>query len=184
MLEYPRVRIDLSITNTFIDLIGENIDIAIRFGELQSSTLIARRLGTNVRYLVATPTYLATRKTPQAPSDLMSHDCIVLNGRNMEAEWDLVRGKERLQIPVQGKLSSRDFQSISAFAHNGNGIALLPTNYCQSSIADGRLVRVLPDWSSPQIPVHAVYPTRKFTPLRTTAFVRMLRDWQSPLWLP
>jgi DNA-binding transcriptional LysR family regulator len=78
-------------------------------------------------------------------------------------------------------LSSRNFNSISTFGYRGHGIGLLPSTYCDEAIADGALVRLLPKWASPQIPVFAVYPNRKFLPLKL--FLRPLAAWKSPLWL-
>src|ERR1700741_185473 len=91
---YPLVKADLFITNLFLDLIGENIDVAIRFGELQDSSLIAQRIGKSVRYVVAAPEYLRGRLPPSRPEDLREHQCVVLQGRNNEAEWHLVNGRK------------------------------------------------------------------------------------------
>jgi DNA-binding transcriptional LysR family regulator len=128
---YPRIQADLFITNLFLDLIAENIDVAIRFGELRDSSLIAQRIGKSVRYVVAAPEYLHGRLPPSRPEDLRQHQCVLLHGRNNEAEWHL-----------------------------------------------------LPDWSSPEIFVHAVYPTRRFLPAKLQVFLEDLKAWKSPLWIP
>lgn len=72
--------------------------------------------------------------------------------------------------------------SVSTFVYRGDGIGLLPAAYCNERIAAGTLVRLLPRWSSPQIPVCAVYPSRKFLPARLSIFLQALADWKSPLW--
>ena len=179
---YPRIRIDLFITNEFINFVEQNIDVGIRFGDLEDSSLIAKRLGFNVRYLVATPSYLKGRALPEKPEDLRAHQCVLMNGKNGEARWDLVSGKKQESVEVSGEISSRDFNSVSYFTHNGHGIGLLPFNYCDGMVADGRLQRVLPKWSSPKIPVHALYPTRKFLPARLRVFLDALNAWDSPFW--
>lgn len=181
---YPRLQVDLFVTNIFLDLIAENVDVAIRFGDLRDSTLIARRLGTSLRYLVATPSYLEGRALPATPEDLRQHQCVLLNGRNNEAEWHLVSGRRSARIQVSGPISSRDFQSVSAFTYKGHGIGLLPTTYCDEKIASGELVRLLPDWSTPEILLHAIYPTRRFLPAKLQVFLEALRAWKSPLWIP
>src|SRR5205085_7531676 len=89
---YPRIQADLFITNLFLDLIAENIDVAIRFGELEDSSAVATRIGTSIRYVVAAAEYLKGRKLPVEPADLKLHDCVMLNARNNEADWDLVCG--------------------------------------------------------------------------------------------
>src|SRR5260370_3121491 len=105
----PRIRIDLLITNLFLDLVAENIDVAIRFGELQDSSVVATRLGTSIRYVVAAPEYLKGRKLPVEPADLELHDCVMLNARNNETDSELVNGLKQVRIPLSGQISRRDF---------------------------------------------------------------------------
>jgi DNA-binding transcriptional LysR family regulator len=179
----PRIRIELSITNLYLDLIAENIDVAIRFGELDDSSVIATRLGKSLRYVVAAPEYLKNRNPPLDPADLMQHDCVMLNARNNEGDWDLVNGRKKARVHVRGPISSRDFNSLSSFVLRGHGIGLLPSTYCDSAFSDGTLMRLLSKWASPQIPVFAVYSNRKFLPLRLKVFLDALAAWRSPLWL-
>jgi DNA-binding transcriptional LysR family regulator len=179
----PEIRIELSITNVFQDLVAENIDFAIRFGDLEDSSAVAARIGKSVRYVVATTGYLKSRKLPVEPADLKSHDCVMLNARNNETDWDLVNGRRKVRIRVSGAISSRDFNSVSTFVHQGHGIGLLPSTYCNDSLASGALTRLLPKWASPVIPVFAVYSNRKFLPLRLSVFLKALAVWKSPLWL-
>jgi DNA-binding transcriptional LysR family regulator len=179
----PRIRIELFITNLFLDLVAENIDVAIRFGELQDSSVVATRVGKSVRYVVAAPEYLQGRKPPVEPQDLKQHHCVMLNARNSETDWDLVNGRKKARIHVAGPVSSRDFNSVSAFVYRGHGIGLLPSTYCDEALARGALIRLLPQWASPQIPVFAVYSNRKFLPSRLKVFLDALAAWKSPLWL-
>ena len=169
--KYPRVHVDLFITNLFVDLVADNIDVAIRFGELRDSTIIAKRIGRSVRYLVASPDYLKGRTAPAKPEDLTNHQCVLLNGRNNEAEWHLVNDRKSVKLHVSGPVSSRDFQSVSAFTYRGHGIGLLPSNYCEEEIRRRNLVRILPEWSSPEIFVHVIYPTRRFIPSKLQVFL-------------
>jgi DNA-binding transcriptional LysR family regulator len=146
---YPGIQVDLFVTNLFLDLIVENIDVAIRFGELPDSSLIAQRIGKSVRYVVAAPEYLHGRLPPPRPEDLRQHQCVLLQARNNEAEWHLVSGKKSIKLHVSGPAAARDFHAVSAFTYRGHGIGLLPSTYCDAQIASGELVRLLPDWSSP-----------------------------------
>jgi DNA-binding transcriptional LysR family regulator len=179
----PRIRIELSITNLFLDLVEENIDVAIRFGELEDSSVVATRMGHSIRYVVAAPEYLKGRKLPVEPTDLKLHDCVMLNARNNETDWDLVSGRKKARIRVTGPISSRDFNSVSRFVYWGHGIGLLPSTYCDQALASGALKRLLPKWASAQIPVFAVYSNRKFLPLRLNVFLNALAAWKSPLWI-
>jgi DNA-binding transcriptional LysR family regulator len=179
---HPQIRTDLYITNVFLDLIAENVDVAIRFGDLKDSSVVASRLGESIRYVVAAPEYLKNRKPPNEPADLEQHDCVMLNAKNNEADWDLTNGRRKVRVHVSGSLSSRDFNTVSTFVYRSHGIGLLPSTYCEDALARGSLVRLLPKWSSPSIPVFAVYPSRRFLPSRLKLFLEALAEWKSPLW--
>ncbi|HTB65636.1 MAG TPA: LysR substrate-binding domain-containing protein [Steroidobacteraceae bacterium] len=180
---HARIRIDLFITNTFLDLVAENLDVAIRFGEMKDSSVVATRIGKSIRYVVAAPQYLKGRNPPVEPADLTQHDCVMLHARNNETDWDLVNGRKKARVHVSGPISSQDFNSVSAFVYRGHGIGLLPSTYCDEALASGAIIRLLPKWTSPQIPVFAVYSNRKFLPLRLSAFLEALAAWKSPLWI-
>ena len=182
MKRHRHIRIDLNITNVYLDLIADNVDLAIRFGPLKDSSVIAKRLGASARYVVAAPEYLKDRKPPSEPKDLSEHNCVLLNGKNNEAEWELVNGRKRVRVQVSGAISSRDIHSVSAFVYKGHGIGLLPTLYCEQQLKSGELVRMLPKWTNPEMPAYAVYPTRKFTPPKLNVFLTALAAWDSPFW--
>jgi len=177
------IRVDLHITNTFLDLVAENIDVAVRFGDLQDSSLVAKRLGQNVRYVVAAPDFLTGREQPREPADLERHACVMLAAKNNETHWDLVSGRRKARVQVSGPVSTRDFNTVSTFVLHGHGIGLAPSFHCEEHIARGQLVRLLPKWTSPPIPVFAVYQSRKYLPLRLSVFLRALATWRSPLWI-
>src|SRR6266853_4762889 len=181
--DHPRIRIELFITNLFVDLIAENFDVAIRSGELQDSSVVARRLGKTVFYVVAAPEYLKGRVLTSEPADLKLHDCVLFNAKNNERDWDLVSGRRKVRVHVSGSVASRDVNSASAFVHRGHGIGLLPSIYCDEAIAKGKLIRLLPKWASSPTPLFAVYPSRKFLPLRLSVFLEALAGWKSPLWI-
>src|SRR5262252_7279319 len=177
------IRVDLHITNTFLDLVAENIDVAVRFGDLQDSSVVAKRLGQNVRYVVAAPEYLKDRERPRDPADLERHHCVMLAAKNNETHWDLVSGRRKARVRVSGPVSTRDFNTVSTFVLRGHGIGLAPSIYCEEHIARGRLVRLLPNWTSSRIQVFAVYQGRKYLPLRLSKFLEALAAWRSPLWI-
>ncbi len=113
----------------------------------------------------------------------MQHQCVILGGRNNEIEWELVKGRKTAKVQIAGSIASRDFQSVSDFTYRGHGIGLLPMTYCDGQIRNGKLIRLLPEWSSPEIVVHTVYPTRKSLPSRLHVFLEALKAWKSPFWL-
>jgi DNA-binding transcriptional LysR family regulator len=181
--DYPQIRIDLFVTNQFLDLVAENIDIAIRIGNLKDSSIVATRIGTHLRYVVAAPEYLKGRQLPAEPADLAMLDCVMLNAKNNQADWSLVSGKRTGQVHVSGQISTRDDHSVRILVHAGHGIGFLPATYCSDALTEGRLVRLLPKWSSPQIPIFAVYPSRRFLPSRLSVFLEALAQWKNPHWI-
>jgi DNA-binding transcriptional LysR family regulator len=181
--DHARIRIELVVTNLLLDLIAENIDVAIRVGELEDSSVVGRRLGTSAYYLAAAPQYLKVRTPPAEPADLSSHDCVVFNAKNNERDWVLVSERRKVRVHVSGPAASRDINSASAFVYRGHGIGLLPSTYCDEAIAKGKLIRLLPKWTSSAIPVFALYSSRKFLPLRLSVFLEALAAWKSPLWI-
>jgi DNA-binding transcriptional LysR family regulator len=181
--EHSSIRLNLSITNAFVNLVAENVDIAIRFGELQDSSIVAAKLGRSVRYVVATPDYLKGRKLPNEPEDLKAYNCVMFNAKNYEADWGLISGRKRAQVQVSGNVTSHDCQSAAGFVLRGHGVGLVETGYCDQALAHGDLIRLLPRWTSTEIPVFAVYPSRKFLPPRVTAFIKALMAWKNPLWI-
>jgi DNA-binding transcriptional LysR family regulator len=183
MKDHARIRVELVVTNLLLDLIAENIDVALRVGELQDSSVVARRLGTIVLCLVAAPEYLKARTLPAEPADLQAHDCVMFNAKNNERDWELVSGRRKVRVRVSGPAASRDINSASAFVHRGHGIGLAPSTYCDEAIAKGKLIRLLPKWTSSPIPVFALYSSRKFLPLRLSVFLEALAAWKSPLWI-
>jgi len=120
MKDHARIRVELVVTNLLLDLIAENIDVAIRVGELQDSNVVARRLGTSVYYLVAAPEYLNARTLPAEPADLKSHDCVMFNAKKQRARLGPGQREKKGKGPCVGpKSRSRDINSASAFVHRG-----------------------------------------------------------------
>jgi DNA-binding transcriptional LysR family regulator len=181
--EHSGIRLDLYVTNAYLNLMAENIDLAIRFGQPQDSSVVAAKLGKSVRYVVASADYLKGRKLPTEPEELKAYECVMFNAKNYRADWDLISGRKRVRVCVAGSVSSRDCQSVAAFVLRGHGVGLLETGYCDQALARGDLVRLLPRWTSTDIPVFAVYPSRKFLPPRVSALIKALVTWKNPLWV-
>jgi DNA-binding transcriptional LysR family regulator len=181
--EYSAIRVDLNITNAYLNLVAENIDVAVRFGDLKDSSVVAARLGKSVRYVVATAGYLEGRRLPTEPEELKAYDCVMFNAKNYEADWDLICGRKKVRVHVTGNVSSHDCQSAAAFVLRGHGVGLLETGYCDQALARGELVRLLPRWTSAEIPVSAVFPTRKYLPPRVTALLKALAAWKNAMWV-
>jgi DNA-binding transcriptional LysR family regulator len=180
--EHSGIRLDLYITNAYLNLVAENIDVAIRFGHLRDSSVVATKLGRSVRYVVASADFMKGRSFPTEPEELKANDCVMFNAKNHETDWDLICGRKRARVRVAGTVSCRDCQSVAAFVLRGHGIGLLETAYCDQALARGDLVRLLPRWTSPEVPVSAVYSSRRFLPPRVAAFLKAVAAWKNCFW--
>ncbi|MCI0570521.1 MAG: LysR family transcriptional regulator [Myxococcaceae bacterium] len=178
---YPEVQLEVVCTDRNVDLLAEGFDLAVRAGPLADSTsLIARRLGSIDRVVVAAPGYIQGREAPRAPADLVKHDCLVFGaGRELNV-WTLRSGSRSASVTVRARFVVNDFDMLHEAALVGSGVALLDTAACTSDIAAGRLQRLLPEWGSPGTPVHAVYPSARHLPPKVTAFLDFLRKrWKT-----
>lgn len=182
MRKYDRIQVDLYVTNQFVDLAAENVDVGIRFGVLEDSTLIARKLGHSSRLMIASPSYIKKHGHPKHPNDLKNHECLIFRSRSEETVWELSKDRSKVRVEVNGRIRGTDLQGLRELVIRGHGIALLPDMYLMEAIERGDLVHVLPDWSTPMAPVHAVYPSRKFVPARVDAFLKELQAWEDPDW--
>jgi len=178
---HPKISINLEITNQFADLVSTSVDLAIRFGELADSTVVARKLGVSHRVLVASPAYLKRKGMPREVRDIGKHDCILFSSKKRDAIWQLQNGRNRVRLNVSGPAAANNFETVSELAVRGHGIALVPQSYAARA-QRGELKQVLPQWKSPPIPVHAVHLNRKLAPAKVRAFLAELLEWENSLW--
>jgi DNA-binding transcriptional LysR family regulator len=168
---HPQLKLDLGLSNRFVDLIEEGYDLAIRVGTLRDSRLAARRLGSNRRVLVAAPQYLRAHAPPRHPRELSAHACLILAIGTHPENWALVARKSRHAVRVDGPLLSNHVQAIRAACVAGLGIALLPAFALDDDVAAGRLVPVLPQWTTAEQGIYAVYPSHRLIPAKVRALV-------------
>ena len=178
--KHPQLGIELRLVNRYVDLIGESVDVAIRTGELDDSSLIARRAGTACWQAYASPTYLASAPPLERPQDLRQHACLQFTPLGRDA-WSLTQDENSLRVPMDGKVVMDDLGVIRMLASNGQGIALLPTYYCKELPDSDALVPVLPGWQALAEPMHLVYPRQRFVPPKLRVFIEEalaeLGDW-------
>ena len=158
--QYPGVGLDLDLSPRHTDLVGEQVDLAIRLGEVTAEHLVVRRLGAVSMALFASPEYLALRGTPQQPAALADHDCIAVRHPQRPTSWSLERGGESVQVTVQGRISVNNQGLMRLLAEQGLGIAALAPALMREAASQGRLAPVLPEWSVPSLPIQAVMASR------------------------
>ena len=177
---YPDILLDLGVSDRPADLVGENIDCAIRGGDLLDPNLIARRIGQVDLVMCATPDYIARHGMPQHPRDLLEGHRVIAyfsprTGRRMA--FDMVRGEESYEFDLPYALAVNDSTAYQAAVLTGLGIAHAVEPLIQPYLADGTLVRVLPEWRSEPIVLHIVYAPNRHLSSRLRVFV----DWVAEL---
>ena len=120
---YPNILVDISLSDTIVDVAAGQADIAIRFGPLADSPLKARKLGESRRVIVASPAYLARHGTPRVPEDLYDHNCLNFNFRRAEPVWPFVRNGEAYALGVRGSIEANNGETLGQLAADGIGIA-------------------------------------------------------------
>ena len=174
---WPDIELDLHLTDRYVNLIEEGLDVAIRVGVSVPSTLRARRLGGTARHLVAAPGFLATCRPLNHPDDLSRIDALVHTGVPRTV-WTLSRGDTAVRVSVQGRARADSSEALLRLASDGHGVALLATWLVDEALQNGSLVEVLPEWSAPPAPIRALLPPARLVPGR----VRALLDHLEKCW--
>ena len=144
---YPKVKVEIDLDNQLVDLHSENVDIAIRIGNAQDSSLHARMLMANQTSLCASSNYLEKFGTPKKPEDLQQHNCLLLDRDRQRTYWHFRKGKLYKKVPVTGNLTSRGGTPILEAAIHHGGIVQLSSWMMDDLIQDGTLVHCLPEWT-------------------------------------
>lgn len=152
---YPGVALDVRLTDEVVDLIGQGIDIAIRSGPLRSSELKSIRLYETRRVIVASQQYVAAFGIPDQPEDLTDHNWVMYS--RVPETLRLAQGDQERKIPVSGSVQVDSATARLQFLRDGHGMAVVPFSDVADDIANGGLMRVLPDWNLPDLSVYAVY---------------------------
>lgn len=174
---YPHILVDISLSDSIVDVAAGQADVAIRFGPLADSGLTARKLGENGRVIVASPDYLARHGTPRVPADLHDHNCLNFNFRRAEPVWPFCDGQSDYAMSVTGSIEANNGETLGQLAAAGVGITRVGAFSVADELADGRLVPILEEFNPGDIEViHAVFVGGANTPARVRVFVDFLAD--------
>ncbi|MBO9123759.1 MULTISPECIES: LysR family transcriptional regulator [unclassified Rhizobium] len=161
---FPSIQIMATLSDEFVDFDSDDVDMAVRVGNLQDSPLIAQRLASNIRVVCASPTYLAKFGTPETPQDLRAHNCLIYPSGGNSGRWIFQGPSELLEVRVSGTFVANNGASLVSAARQDMGIVLQPTWQVHDDLGAGRLVRILPDYlaSSSYLTtdIYSVYPER------------------------
>ncbi len=175
MARYPDIDIDLVMNDGFADLVEEGIDLSIRVGLITDNNLIARRVGTTRRVVVATPDYFARKGTPSTPADLQHHDCVIYSRLATGENWSFVGPDGPISIPIAGRFHVNNTEGVRGAVLQGLGIGYVPAwHFVDNEIENGKLAVVLKEFEPPSQPISAVYPSRRFLALKVRAMIDFL----------
>jgi len=175
MAQYPEVQVDIWVTNQPVNLLDDQVDIALRVrAGLEDSSLVARPLTPSIQCLVAHPDYIAARGEPSHPRDLLTWASLSMPYSSGRYVYELTSSLgETITVNHQPRLLTDDLWMLREAAAHGQGMAVLPEDLCREDLNNGRLVRVLPEWQLPVSHLHLVYQQRQ----GLLPAVRVLIDW-------
>ena len=184
MIRYSDLRIELTLTDRFIDPLEEGVDVTVRIGTLSDSSLIARRIVPARILLVASPGYLKKHGTPKSPADLANHRCLSYGHTTSMQRWHLMEKGKPISVSIGACLSSNNGDALRDAAVKGIGIAQLPTFIVGEDVAEGRLKIVLPDNRPDDLTIHALYAPNRYLAAKTRVFIDFLVDrfGKKPSW--
>ena len=170
----PEVEVEALVSDRFVDLVEDGVDVAIRIGDLADSALVARRIAATQRVTVAAPGYLERMGEPAGPHDLDRHACIGFVFQRQVRPWRFQTADGMVEHRPRGPLRTNDAEHVQAATLAGLGIAQAPRWLVSAELGDGRLREVLAAWPSERTPIHAVHPGGRRPPGKLRAFVDFL----------
>jgi DNA-binding transcriptional LysR family regulator len=173
---HPDVTVSLDLSDRLADIVNEGIDVAVRIGRLDDSTLVGIRLADNRRVVVASPAYLAAHGTPAHPEALARHACLTFGARGSQSRgWLFEVDGQVVPVRVTGPLECNDGAVLHEWALAGHGLAWRSMWEVAGELASGRLVTVLDDFRAPDDAIHALFAQRRHLPLRVRMFIDHLK---------
>ncbi|MCC5987320.1 MAG: LysR family transcriptional regulator [Pararhodobacter sp.] len=175
LAQYPEISVNMVLKNRYVELISEGFDLAIRVGELEDSSLRARRICESTQRLIAAPSYFEQHGRPTRIDELTEHRLLHYSNQSSANVWKIIApsGEER-QVRGTGWLTVNDGQSLLNAAIKGLGIAYLPSYLYHKAMAQGLVEDVIPDLPRSTLGIHAVYPPGRYTQPKVRSFIDFL----------
>ncbi len=171
---YPEISVDLQLDERMVDIVAEGFDMAIRVGDLQDSSLIARRIAAYPYYICASPEYLAAHGEPNTPQDLLDHRCIINTGVTPTSQWQFQINGQTSHVTVPATVRVNTARATATLVKAGRGVGLCLYSTVIDDLESGRLVRVLRKFEAYDRSVYAVYPHSQHLSGKVRAFVEHL----------
>ena len=173
--QHTGLTIDLTLNERFVDLVEEGIDVAVRFGAVQDTNLVARRLGQTRRVIVATPAYLQKHGTPKVPMDLTRHDCVLFN-YPPTSEWVLFGPDGEVRVRVTGSFKANNGHVIRGAILSGLGVGWIPESLIYDELGSGAVKEVLANYAMQPLEVNALYSSARHLPTKVRVFLDFLQE--------
>jgi len=172
LCDHEELSLDLELSDRNVDLIDEGFDLAVRIANLRDSSFMARKLAPAELMVVASPEYLAKHGRPQKAHDLSDHMCMQYTYQASGTNWRLISPSgQDVSVPITGRIKANNGNVLRDAAVRGVGLAILPDFICTRDVAEGRLVRVLEDWSMGTRAIWAIYPHSRHLSAKVRACV-------------
>jgi DNA-binding transcriptional LysR family regulator len=171
LMTHPHIDVRLLLTDHVANLLEDAVDVAVRVGTLNDSSLVATRLGSIQLVVCGSPTYFANHGTPREPRDLGGHACVTFAGLTSPEHWVFARGKKPLSVPIHSRLVVSTAEAAVDAAIAGVGITRVLSYQSAAAIGAGALVRVLAAHEPAPTPVHLVHGSHSLVPLKLRAFL-------------
>lgn len=176
MDRYPELEVDVTLDDRVIDLLGEGVDVALRMGALDDSTMTARRLAQCRRRVIGTPAYFASAGIPRTPEDLARHQVIVYSQRGGGEVWPFSQQNREVAVSVSGRLRISAAEGLRTAVLNDIGLAVASHWMFAPELASGAVHTVLDDWLLPTVDLWAVFPAGRRVTSRARAFVEFVEQ--------
>jgi DNA-binding transcriptional LysR family regulator len=173
---YPEIKINVMMTDQFVDLVEEGVDLAIRIGEVQDPSLITRRIGTTRRVTIGAQSYFEQAGEPQVPDDLTHHNCIVYTRLATGNEWQFQSATGLVKVKVSGSFQANNSVAVREAVLSGLGIAVSPIWLFGDQVDRGGLKIVLQAYQPTPLPIHAVYRRGRFQSGKVRCLIDFLAD--------
>jgi DNA-binding transcriptional LysR family regulator len=174
---YPHVTIELVLTDSFLDIVGDDLDVGLHVDAPLDGSVIARKLISSRRVTCASPAYIAEHGVPARPEDLLARTCIrLVRGRHIFGTWTFVDDKRLLDVQVRGALLTNNAEVLHGWILDGYGVGLKALWDIEDDLKAGRLVEVLAPFAHDTINLYLIYPTRSHLPRRVRVFIDFIVD--------
>ena len=167
---YPDINLRLMLTDRYVNLIEEHVDLALRIGELPDSSMVATRVGFSRQVICASPSYLNARSTPKTPQELSAHDCITFEGVASPSNWTFLKGKSRHSVPIRSRLIVTTAEAAIDAAVAALGITRVLC-YQVAGLPEDKIITILKEFESTPIPVSLIHIGGTILPQKLRAFL-------------